>query len=131
MPSRSTRQNGLTILFFLPRATAGRTDGWTLIATLVEDWRRSPDPNENRLAFALYRPLSGRDVYVSTRFMIDSSKIDRVAGVFVRFRSPDDYYAALATAAATPHIPSSATLYTALTPARWTVIDDRPLQFAS
>jgi hypothetical protein len=27
---------------FLPRATAGRTDGWSLIATLVEDWRRSP-----------------------------------------------------------------------------------------
>jgi len=42
MPSRSTRQNGLTILFFLPRATAGRTDGRSLIATLVEDWRRSP-----------------------------------------------------------------------------------------
>jgi len=27
---------------FLPRATAGRTDGRSLIATLVEDWRRSP-----------------------------------------------------------------------------------------
>jgi hypothetical protein len=27
------------------------------------------DPNENRLAFALYRPIAGRDVYVSTRFM--------------------------------------------------------------
>lgn len=56
------------------------------------------DPNENRLAFALYRPLAGRDVYVSTRFTIDSSKIDRAAGVFVRFRSPDDYYAVRASA---------------------------------
>jgi hypothetical protein len=26
---------------FLPRATAGRTGGWSSIATLVEDWRRS------------------------------------------------------------------------------------------
>ena len=56
------------------------------------------DPNENRLAFALYRPLAGRDVYVSTRFMTNSSKIDRAAGVFVRFRSPDDYYAVRANA---------------------------------
>ena len=56
------------------------------------------DPNENRLAFALYRPLAGRDVYVSTRFMASSSKIDRAAGLIVRFRSPDDYYAVRANA---------------------------------
>ena len=56
------------------------------------------DPNENRLAFALYRPLVGRDVYVSTRFTTDTSRIDRAAGVFVRFRSPDDYYAVRASA---------------------------------
>lgn len=56
------------------------------------------DPNENRLAFALYRPLAGRDVYVSTRFMTNSSKIDRAAGVFVRLRSPDDDYAVRANA---------------------------------
>ena len=56
------------------------------------------DPNENHLAFALYRPLAGRDVYVSTRFMTNSRKIDQAAGVFVRFRSPDDYYAVRANA---------------------------------
>jgi hypothetical protein len=56
------------------------------------------DPSENRLAFALYRPFAGRDVYVSTRFMTNSSKIDRAGGVFVRFRSPDDHYAARANA---------------------------------
>jgi hypothetical protein len=64
------------------------------------------DPNENCLAFALYRPLAGRDVYVSTRFMTNSSKIDRAAGVFVRFRSPDDHYAARANA-----LENSVTLY--------------------
>jgi hypothetical protein len=57
-----------------------------------------PEPNENRLAFALYRPLSGRDVYVSTRFMTISGKIDQAAGVFVRFKSSDDHYAARASA---------------------------------
>jgi hypothetical protein len=53
---------------------------------------------ENRLPFAIYRPFSGRDVYVSTRFMIVSGTIDQAAGVFVRFRSADDYYAASANA---------------------------------
>jgi hypothetical protein len=52
----------------------------------------------NRLAFAIYRPFSARDVYVSTRFMTISGKIDQTAGLFVRFRSPDDYYAARANA---------------------------------
>src|ERR1700704_3211141 len=52
----------------------------------------------DRLSFAIYRPLSGQDVYVSTRFMIVSGEIDQAAGVFVRFKSPDDYYAARADA---------------------------------
>jgi hypothetical protein len=53
---------------------------------------------ENRLSFAIYRPFSGRDVYVSTRFMTISGKVDQSAGVFVRFRSADDYYAERANA---------------------------------
>jgi hypothetical protein len=57
-----------------------------------------PEPNENRLAFALYRLLSERDVYVTTRFMTISGKIDQAAGVFVRFRSSDDHYAVRANA---------------------------------
>ena len=57
-----------------------------------------PDPTENRLPFAIYRPFSGRDVYVSTRFITISGQIDQAAGVFVRFRSSDDYYAVRASA---------------------------------
>jgi hypothetical protein len=53
---------------------------------------------ESRFPLAIYRPFSGRDVYVSTRFMTISGKIDQAAGVFVRFRSPDDHYAARASA---------------------------------
>jgi hypothetical protein len=56
------------------------------------------EPAENRLPFAIYRPFSARDVHVSTRFTTISGKIDQAAGVFVRFRSPDDYYAARASA---------------------------------
>ncbi len=53
---------------------------------------------ENRLPFAIYRHFSGRDVYVSTRFMTDSGNIDQTAGVVVRFKSPDDYYSVRANA---------------------------------
>jgi hypothetical protein len=56
------------------------------------------EPAENRLPFAIYRPFSGRDVSMSTRFMTVSGKIDQAAGVFVRFKSSDDYYAACANA---------------------------------
>jgi hypothetical protein len=56
------------------------------------------EPAENGLPFAIYRPLSAHDVYVSTRFMTISGKIDQAAGVFVRFRSPGDYYAVRANA---------------------------------
>jgi hypothetical protein len=57
-----------------------------------------PGPNENRLAFAFYRPFSGSDVYVSTRLLTNSGNNDQAAGVVVRFRSPDDYYAVRADA---------------------------------
>jgi hypothetical protein len=56
------------------------------------------DPTENRSAFALYRPFSGRGVHVSTRFLTISGKIDQAAGVFVRFRSSDNFYSARANA---------------------------------
>ena len=65
-----------------------------------------PESNDNRLAFALYRPFSGRDVYVSTRFLTVPGKVDQAAGLFVRYRSPDDHYAVRADA-----LENSVTLY--------------------
>ena len=56
------------------------------------------EPSENRLSFAIYRLFSGRDVYVSTRFMTISGKVDQSAGILLRFRSADDYYAVRANA---------------------------------
>jgi hypothetical protein len=68
--------------------------------------RIGPESNDNRLAFALYRPFSGRDVYVSTRFLTVPGKVDQAAGLFVRYRSPDDHYAVRADA-----LENSVTLY--------------------
>ena len=51
------------------------------------------EPAENRVPLAIYRPFSGRDVYVSTRFMTISGEVHQAAGLFIRFRSSDDYYA--------------------------------------
>jgi hypothetical protein len=78
----------------------GRPGEWSVIDNdagrgLAQIYTGSP---ENRLPFAIYRPFSARDVYVSTRFMTISGKIDQTAGLFVRFRSSDDYYAVRASA---------------------------------
>jgi hypothetical protein len=78
----------------------GKPDEWLIIDN---DAGRALAPidteaNENRLSFAINRPFSGRDVNVSTRFMTISGKIDQAAGAFVRFGSPDDYYAVRANA---------------------------------
>jgi len=78
----------------------GRTGEWLVIDN---DTGRAlaqinTEPDENRLSFAIYRPFSGRDVYVSTRFMAISGTVDQSAGVFVRFRSAGDYYAVRANA---------------------------------
>jgi hypothetical protein len=58
------------------------------------------EPAGNRVPFAIYRHFSARDVYASTRFMTISGKIDQAAGILVRFRSADDYYAVRASALA-------------------------------
>lgn len=77
-----------------------RTGEWLVIDNIAGRAlaQINTESGENRLSFAIYRPFSGRDVYVSTRFMTISGKVDQSAGVFVRFRSADDYYAARANA---------------------------------
>jgi hypothetical protein len=56
------------------------------------------DPTDNRFPLAIYRPFSGRNVYVSIRFMPVSGKIDQASGVVVRLTSAGDYYLARANA---------------------------------
>jgi hypothetical protein len=56
------------------------------------------DPTDDRFPLAIYRPFSGRNVYVSIRFMPVSGKVDRAGGVVVRLTSAGDYYLARANA---------------------------------
>ena len=56
------------------------------------------DSTDDRFPLAVYRPFSGRNVYVSIRFMPISGKIDQAGGVVVRFKSAGDYYVARANA---------------------------------
>ena len=86
----------------------GGPDKWSIIDNDAGRGlaRTGPEPNDNCLAFAFYRPFSGRDVYVSTRFLTVSGKTDQAAGLFVRYRSPDDHYAVRADA-----LENSVTLY--------------------
>jgi hypothetical protein len=56
------------------------------------------DPTDERFPLAIYRPFSGRNVYVSIRFMPISGKVDRAGGVVVRLTPAGDYYLARANA---------------------------------
>ena len=56
------------------------------------------DPTDDRFPLAIYRPFSGRNVYVSIRFMPVSGNVDRAGGVVVRLTSTGDYYLARANA---------------------------------
>ena len=56
------------------------------------------DSTDDRFPLAIYRPFSGRNVYVSIRFMAISGNIDQAGGVVVRFTSAGDYYVARANA---------------------------------
>jgi hypothetical protein len=77
----------------------GRTSEWLVIdSDAGRAAQINTEPSENRLSFAIYRHFSGSDVYVSTRFMTMSGTVDQSAGVFLRFRSADDYYAVRADA---------------------------------
>jgi hypothetical protein len=56
------------------------------------------DPTDGRFPLAIYRPFSGRNVYVSIRFMPMSGKVDQAGGVAVRLSPAGDYYLARANA---------------------------------
>jgi hypothetical protein len=58
----------------------------------------STDSTDGRFPLAIYRPFSGRNVYVSVRFMPVSGNVDRAGGVIVRLTSAGDYYLARANA---------------------------------
>jgi hypothetical protein len=56
------------------------------------------DSADDRFPLAIYRPFSGRNIYVSIRFMPVAGKTDQAGGVVVRFTSAGNYYVARANA---------------------------------
>jgi hypothetical protein len=56
------------------------------------------DATADRFPRAIYRPFSGRNVYVSVRFMPVAGKVDQAGGVVVRWSPAGDYYLARANA---------------------------------
>ena len=58
----------------------------------------STDTTDNRFPLAIYRPFSGRDVDVSTRFLPVAGKVDQAGGIAIRLKSANDYYVVRANA---------------------------------
>jgi hypothetical protein len=58
----------------------------------------STDSTDNRFPLAIYRPYSGRDVDVSTRFLPVAGKVDQAGGIVIRLTSANDYYVVRANA---------------------------------
>jgi hypothetical protein len=86
--------------FDFATAGDGRPGNWSIIENDAGRVLAQIDthPTIDRLLLAIYRPFSGRDVYVSVRFMTISGETDQAAGVFVRLASVDNYYVARASA---------------------------------
>lgn len=58
----------------------------------------STDTTGSRFPLAVYKPVSARNVEVTTRFKPVAGKIDQAGGIAVRLTTPDDYYVVWANA---------------------------------
>jgi hypothetical protein len=80
----------------------GRPGQWSVVRDVtaiggIAVEQSSNDPTENRLAFAIYRPLSLKNLAVSMRFKLIKGTM-RSAGIALRFVNPDNYYVVSASA---------------------------------
>ena len=78
----------------------GRPGEWSIVRDDATQAlaQTGTDSSEDRFPVAIYRPFSGRNVYVSIRFMPVAGNIDQAGGVVVRLTSAGDYYVARANA---------------------------------
>jgi hypothetical protein len=78
----------------------GRPGEWSIVRDDAAQAlaQTGADPADDRFPLAIYRAFSGRNVYVSIRFMPVSGKVDQAGGVAVRLTSAGDYYLARANA---------------------------------
>jgi hypothetical protein len=81
--------------------TGGGTPGeWSIVRSgaIQVLAQTSTDSTDNRFPLAIYRPFSGRDVDVSTRFLPVAGKVDQAGGIVIRLMSANDYYVVRANA---------------------------------
>jgi hypothetical protein len=86
--------------FEFAAAGEGRPGEWSVVESDAGRVLAQTDihPTDDRFPLAIYRLFSGRDVYVTVRFMAIPGEADQAAGAFVRFTSVDDSYVARASA---------------------------------
>jgi hypothetical protein len=86
--------------FDFAMAGEGKPGEWSIVRGNATQAlaQTATDPTDNHFPLAIYRPFSGRNVYVSTRFMPISGAVDQAGGVVVRFTPAGDYYVARANA---------------------------------
>ena len=80
----------------------GRPGQWSVVRDVtaiggIAVEQSSNDPTENRLAFAIYRPLSLKNLAISMRFKLIKGTM-RTAGIAFRFVNADNYYVVSANA---------------------------------
>jgi hypothetical protein len=78
----------------------GSPSEWSIVRddTIQALAQTGTDSIEDRFPLAIYRPFTGRNVYVSIRFMPVSGTIDQTGGVILRLSPSGDYYLARANA---------------------------------
>jgi hypothetical protein len=86
--------------FEFARTGSGNPGQWSIaqrdgIQALAQT---STDTTDNRFPLAIYRPFSGCDVDVSTRFMAVTGTVDQAGGIVIRLASANDYYVVRANA---------------------------------
>lgn len=89
--------------FEVGRTGKGAPAEWKVVADASAQGGRAlaqvtTDATSYRFPLAIYKPLTARDVEVTTRCKPVSGKIDQACGIGVRLSSPDDYYIARANA---------------------------------
>jgi hypothetical protein len=78
----------------------GRPGEWSIVRDDATQAlaQTGSDATDDRFPLAVYRPFSGRNLYVSIRFMPVAGKVDQAGGVVVRLTSAGNYYLARANA---------------------------------
>ena len=70
----------------MPRQATAQPGEWSVVRddAVQALAQTGTDSTDDRFPLAIYRPFSGRNVYVSIRFMPVSGNVDQAGGVVVR-----------------------------------------------